>query len=103
MSSGALTELFPALFPLQSLACSIEQTKTKYRVQCDESVAPGDLFSLRVRTAGVRNRNFENAPAAFGDFGGHLGFESKAIRAQPDAANYFAAKNLITRFHVGDV
>src|SRR6202035_2702151 len=82
---------------------SVEQIISQDAPECGDAVFPGNLLTLRVGAAGIRNGNFVDPPVSLGDFGSEFRFEAEAIRLEFDILQNFAAKNFVTRLHVAEL
>src|SRR5579862_926621 len=71
--------------------------------RCIESVLPPDLLAVGVGAPVVIDPDLVDAPRAPRELGGHLGLEAETVLAQRKSLDHFAAEDLVTGLHVGQV
>src|SRR5438445_10613379 len=84
----------------------VKQPEAENAVEGIEGVAQSDLLALFVSTAGVADVDLVNAPGGVappGDLRGDLRLEAKAVRFQPEAAQYLTPEDLVASLHVCEI
>ena len=82
---------------------SVEQIISQDAPECGDAVFPGNLLTLRVGPARIRNRHFVNTPISFRDLRGYFRLKAEPIGSQTDAVQHLATKNLVTGLHIAQV
>jgi len=68
-----------------------------------QAVLPADLLALGIVTAGVGDGHLVDAAFLLGHFGRDLGLAAESFRLDFDSLRDFAAEDLVTRLHIGEV
>ena len=86
--------------------CSIrlvEKPILENKINRGNSVPPADLFSLRIVTATVRDRDLIDPVSCLSDLGSELGLETKTILPHLDSLENVSPEDFITCLHVSKI